>query len=221
MLIKWRERRTKPLKLMIAVFISFTAELVMLTIGLVDSAISGFYREVYRFSLPFNYSMLVVVNIILFMFTREITNQGRKGLKPVVIAGAILCVVLFLPWNWWGYLNTDYAGQINIRLYTMLGLVTFSYMVYIRIAWVCWYAMPEAKTPVEKTGLRLLFVSMILMICCLLMFIIDTVLIVAFHSGGYSIYVYIAWIFASCFACCLYLCVVMPPWFMKRLTKSV
>ncbi len=217
---KWRERKTKPAGLMTLLFAIFTAALVMLTIGLVDSAFSGFYREIYRFSLPVSYSLIVIADIILFIFAREITNHGGKGLKPVAILGAVLCVVLFLPWNWWGHLNTDYAGQINIRLGTMFGLIAFSYTIYIMIAWVCWQVMPEAKTPVARAGLRLLFGAMILMIVFFLMFVFDTVLIVAFESGGYSIFVYFAWICAIAFYICMYLSVAMPSWFVKRIMTS-
>ncbi len=217
---KWRERATRPVGLMTLLFVVFTAALVVLTIGLVDSAISGFYREIYRFSLPLSYSLIVVADISLFEFVREITNHRGRGLKPVVIIGAVLCVVLFLPWNWWGRLNTDYAGQVNIRLGTMLGLITFSYTIYIMIARVCWQLMPEAQTPVAKAGLRLLFGAMILMIVFFLMFVIDTVLIVAFHSGGYSIFVYFAWICSIAFYICMYLSVAMPSWFVKRITPS-
>jgi len=116
---KWQERKTKPVALMTALFALFTSALIMLAIGLGDSVISGFYREIYRFSLPCSYAMIAVADIILFIFAREITNHWKKGLKPVILIGIILCVVLFLPCNWWGYPNSDYVGQINIRLETI------------------------------------------------------------------------------------------------------
>jgi hypothetical protein len=216
---KWRQRKAKPAGFMTAIFAVFTGALIMLTIGLVDAIISGFYRELYMFSLPFSYSLIVVADVILFMFAREITNHWGKGLKPVAIIGAVLCVVLFLPWNWWGHLKSDYAGQVNIRMGTMVFLIVFSYTVYIMIARVCRQLLTEAKTPVARAGLKLLFAAMIMMILFFLMFIIDTVLIVAFASGGYSIYVYIAWVFAIAFYLCMYLSVAMPRWFVTRITR--
>ena len=101
----------------------------------------------------------------------------------------------------------------------MVDLVAFSYTIYIMIARVFMLIMPEAKTPVAKVGLKLMFISMILMIVFFLMFIIDTALIVAIHSGGYSIFVYFAWIFAIAFYICMYLSVAMPAWFVKRITR--
>jgi hypothetical protein len=217
---KWRERKAKPVMLMTALFTVFAAALVSLAIGLVDSVISGFYREVYRFSLPLAYSLIVVADIILFLFAREITGHWGKALKPVAILGAFLCVVLFLPWNWWGHFNTDYAGQINIRMGTMAGLIAYSYTVYIMIARVCREVMPEAKTPVARAGLHLLFGAMIVMIIFFLMFVIDTVPIVAFHSGGYSVFVYIGWVVSIAFFVCMYLSVAMPAWFLKWITRT-
>ena len=219
MFAKWRERKARPAGLMSAVFAVFTAALVMLAIGLADSAISGFYRETYRFSLPFGYSMIIIADIILFVFASEITSHWKKGLIPVVIAGAALFVILYLPWNWWGYPNAEVAEQVSIRLYSTLGLIAYSYIIYIMIAWVCRHVMPDAKTPVAKAGLKLMFWAMIIMICYFLMFVIDTVLIIAFDSPGYSIFVYIAWVFGMLFYICMYLSVAMPEWFVKRISK--
>jgi hypothetical protein len=220
MFAKWRERKARPAGLMAAVFALFTAALVMLAIGLADSAISGFYRETYRFSLPFGYSMIVIADIILFLFASEITSHWKKGLVPVIIAGAALAVVLYLPWNWWGYPNAEYAGLLNIRLYSTLGLIAFSYTIYIMIAWVCRHVMAEAKSPVAKAGLQLMFFAMIIMILYFAMFNIDTVLIIAFDYPGYSVFVYIAWVFGMLFYICMYLSVAMPAWFEKRISNK-
>jgi len=219
MFAKWRERKARPAGLMAAVFAIFTAALVMLMIGLADSAISGFYREIYRFSLPFGYSMITIADIILFIFASEITSHWKRGLVPILIAGAVLVVILFLPWNWWGYPNAEYAGQLNIRLYSMLGLIAFSYVIYIMIASVCRQVIADAKTPVAKAGLRLMFWAMICMICFFLMFVFDTVLIIAFDSPGYSIFIYIGWIFGMVFYICMYLSVAMPEWFVRHISK--
>jgi len=216
---KWRERKARPAGLMAAVFALFTAALVMLTAGLADSAMKEYYEELYRFSLPFGYSMIVIADIILFMFASEITNHWKRTLVPFIIAGAVLFVVLYLPQNYWGVPDSDYAGQLNIRLYSMLGLIAFSYTIYIMIASVCRHVMPDAKTSVARVGLQLMFWAMIIMIMFFLMFIFDTVLIVAFNSPGYSPFVYIAWIFGIVFYICMYLSVSMPAWFVKRITK--
>lgn len=220
MLAKWRERKARPAGLMAAVFGVFTAALVALAIGLADAAIIGYYEEVYRYSLPIAYSMMVIADIILFQFASEVTSHWKKGFIPIIIVGAVLFVVLYLHQNYWGYPDADYAGQLNIRLYSMLGLIAFSYIIYIMIAWTCRHVLPEAKTPVARLGLQLMFWAMIFMILFFLMFIGDTVLIVAFNGSGYSPFVYVAWVFAMAFYICMYLSVAMPAWFVKRITKS-
>nr|MDO8113643.1 hypothetical protein [Candidatus Sigynarchaeota archaeon] len=217
---RWKERKVKPPLLLTIVFLVFTAAIVMLAIGLVDSAIATIYREIYRFSLPFGYSMIVVADIVLFMFAIDITGRGKKALNLVIVLGIVLFIILYLPWNWWGVPSTDYAGQLNIRLYSTLGLIAYSYIIYITIARICKLASAEAKTPVAKTGLSLMFWAMICLLLFFLMFVVDTILIVAFDDPGYSIFVYIAWAFAVAFYICMYLSVVMPDWLARRVAKK-
>ena len=53
---------------------------------------------------------------------------------PIIIAGVVVVILLFLPWNWWGIPPEDYVGLLNIRLYSTLSLVLYSYVIYILIA---------------------------------------------------------------------------------------
>ena len=61
-------KRTKdpaPLHLAI-VYAFFTAAIVVLTIGLAEAVITGYYKEIYRISLPLAYSLVIIANIFLF-----------------------------------------------------------------------------------------------------------------------------------------------------------
>ena len=100
MFFKWKERKVRPTLLMAIVFAIFTAALLVLTGGLIETFATGYFMEFYRFSLPFAYSAIVVADIVLFAFSREITDKESKILIPLSIVGSIIIVVLFLPWNW-------------------------------------------------------------------------------------------------------------------------
>jgi hypothetical protein len=69
MLIKWRQRKVKPPLYLSIVFIFFTLALFVLALGLAEAVYTGFYMEIYRFSLPFSYAMVICADIFLFQFS--------------------------------------------------------------------------------------------------------------------------------------------------------
>ncbi len=219
MIKKWRERKVKsPLYLSI-VFILLTIALITLTIGLGEAVLTGFFKEIYRISLPLAYCMIIIADIFLFVFAEEITSKGKKAFVPLIIIGVVISVVLFLPWNWWGVPPEDYVGQPNIRLYSTLSVILYSYIVYIFISVFCIKARKQTQDAKAKTGLTLLLLSMISMIAFFLMFVFDTLLITLTDHPGYSEFVYIAWIFAILFFIFIYLSLVMPKWLVERIKK--
>jgi len=219
MYYKWRDRKVNPPLYLSIVFLFLTAALIMLTIGLAEAVIAGYYMEVYRFSLPFSYGMVIIADIFLFKFVIELLDKGKKVFIPLIILGLIIFIMLFLPWNWWGVPPEDYAGHLNIRLYSTLSLVLYSYVVYILIARTSLKAAKATQDATAKLGLKLLFYAMISMILFFLMFIGDTLMILFGHPG-YSEFVYIAWIFAILFYIFAYISLVMPKWILKRIGKK-
>ena len=89
MIRKWKERnQIAPLHLSL-VFASYTLAIIVLTIGLAEAAITGYYKEIYRFSLPLAYSMLIIGNLFLYLFASNITNRGKLTLIPLIIFGIV------------------------------------------------------------------------------------------------------------------------------------
>lgn len=219
MFFKWRERKVKPPLYLSITFTFFTLALIMLAIGLAEAIFTGYFKEIYRFSLPFAYSMVILADIFLYKFVSQITNKGSRLFIPLILIGISIVVLLFLPWNWWGVPPEDYEGQLNIRIYSTLSLVLYSYLIYISIAITCRRAMKETDDKITLNGLKLLFFAMICMILFFLMFVGDTLMIVLFDHPGYSVFVYIAWIFAVAFFILTYLSLVMPKWLIKRIKE--
>ena len=220
MFMKWRERQVKPPLYLTLVFIFLTLALIVLAIGLAEAIMTGYYKEVYRFSLPFAYSMVVLADIFLYIFVDELTDRGKKGFIPFIIIGVVIIVLLFLPWNWWGVPPEDYEGKLNIRLYSTSAVVLYSYLIYIILAIVCYKTRQKADEKVTRFGLLLLFFAMIAFMLFFLMFIGDTLMIVLYDHPGYSEFVYIAWIFAVVFIILTYLSLVMPNWLVKWIKKE-
>jgi hypothetical protein len=219
MIKKWRERKVKsPLYLSI-VFLLLTVALMTLTIGLGEAILTGFFKEIYRISLPIAYSMIIIADIFLFVFAEEITSKGKKAFTPLILFGVVIIIVLYLPWNWWGVPPIDYVGQLNIRLYSTLSVILYSYIIYIFIAIFCIRARKQTEDAKARAGLILLFLAMISMIIFFLMLVFDTILITLSDHPGYSEFVYIAWIFAILFFVFTYLSLVMPKWLVDRIVK--
>ncbi|MBY9003714.1 MAG: hypothetical protein KGD73_07055 [Candidatus Lokiarchaeota archaeon] len=219
MYYKWRERKVNPPLYLSIVFLSLTVALIMLTLGLAEAVITGFFMEIYRFSLPFAYGMVILADILLLKFVIELIDKGKKSFIPLTIVGLVICVILFLPWNWWGTPSEDYAGHLNIRLYSTLTLVLYSYFIYILIARTSLKAAKATQDATAKIGLKFLFYSMISLILFFLMFIGDTLMIALFQHPGYSEFIYIAWFFAILFFLFSYISLVMPKWVLKRIGK--
>ena len=219
MFLKWRERKvTPPLYLAIA-FAFFTSALIVLTLGLAEGVVTAYYKEVYRFSLPFAYSMVIISDFFLFKFASEITEKGAKLTIPLIVIGIVIVIMHYLPWNHWGVPSADYEGQLNIRIYTTICLVLYSNLIYLFIANICRKSMVSAVDKVTHYGLKLLFYSMICLVFFFIMFIIDTVLMIFVEESRYSIFIYIAWGSTLVFFTLAYCSLVMPDWLVKWIEK--
>ena len=217
---KWRERDVPPPLFLTLVFSFLTTALIILSIGLAEAVITGFYKEIYRLSLPLAYSMVVCADIFLFIFASYMTNKGRRAFPMISIIGVIIIIILFLPWNWWGVPQADYEGELSIRLYTTGALVIFSLAIYSYIALICQKVKRSTTDKIMYTGLKLLFYSMICLMLLFLMLIMDTLMITFFDHPGYSEFTYIAWIFGLIFIVLSYLSLIMPDWLVKRINKK-
>ena len=220
MFLKWRERKVPAPLYMTLVFAILTIGLIAATIGLGEGVITRYYKEIYRFSLPFAYTTIIFADIFLFRFVIEITEKDKRGIIPVLVVGIIIIMLLFLPFNWWGVPDEDHIGQLNTRLYVTLSLVLYSWLIFINIAIICRKTMAGNVDKIVYTGLKLLFYAVIGMIGFFVMFVADTILIVLTDHPGYSIFVYLAWVFAVGFYTFAYLSLIMPDWLVKRINKE-
>ncbi len=219
MFFKWRERKVRPPLYLALVFTFFVASIISLMIGLLEAIITREYREIYRLSLPLGYVMVIVADIFLFIFATHMTNKGRKAFIPIILIGLILIIIVFLPWNWWGFPAEEYAGKLNIRLFSTLSFVVYSNLIYIYIASICYKIKKNVEDKIMYTGLKILFYSMISLMLLFIMLISDTIMITFGHEG-YSEFIYIAWIFGIIFIILSYFSLIMPDWLIKRIKKK-
>lgn len=192
------------------VFTSYTMSLAILIVGLAEAIITGYYKEIYRITIPMAYSMVIVGNFFLYLFAIHFTNRGKKVVLPLLLIGIIIILVHFLPWNWWGVPPSDYVGQISIRIYSTASLVIYSSVIYFSIFIICRQNRKLEKNKPTRLRLSLLSYAMICMVCFFLFMIIDTIFMIFFDNPGYSIYNYIAWVFVIFFFIFSYISLFTP-----------
>ncbi len=217
---KWRERKAPPALHITIVYGFLVSGLILLVIGMAEAIITGYFKEIYRFTLPAAQCCVVFADIFLFIFASKITDKGQKLYVPLILIGIVLTIMMFLPWNWWGHPAVNYEGQLNIRLYTSLFFVVYSVSIYLEIAVISLKAKKQAKDLTSRAGLSLLLYSVISMIFFFIFILADNLLIVFFDHPGYSEFIYIAWFFALLFSIFSYFSFAMPNSLKKWIEKK-
>ncbi|MFX1274557.1 MAG: hypothetical protein ACFFBP_10650 [Promethearchaeota archaeon] len=217
---KYFERKTKATFYMSLVYTMGTIALFIISIGLYEVILTGYFKEIYRLSLPLGFTFLNIASMIILIIAGDVTeSQIYKKVKiPIIILGVLIIVLLFLPTNWWGTPQVDYEGKLSTRLIVTAFLALYNVLIYIFMARIYYLASHRTIDPVARFGFRLLDYSMICMVIFLLLYTIDTILI-ALGDKGYSIFIYIAWFFVISFYVLSYLSLVMPHWVEKRIKK--
>ncbi|MBD3197075.1 MAG: hypothetical protein GF317_18620 [Candidatus Lokiarchaeota archaeon] len=217
MILKWRERKVTPPLYLSIVFVFLALGIILLAIGLLETMLTGYFKEIYRATFPLAYCSVVIADIFLYIFTTKMTESGEKAIIPLSIVGLIIIILILLPWNWWGIPHEETVGQLNIRTYSTLAFALYSVVIYSIIAIISKKAQKRAEDKVSKTGFKLLFYSVISMIGFFIMVTIDNLLITLTDHPGYSEFVYIGWAFALAFVLLSYMSLIMPNWLKKRL----
>ena len=192
------------------VFMALTLAVIVLALGLLEGIITGYYKEIYMFSLPCANCMVIIADIFLYKFVNYLTDKGKNAFVPLVLIGVVLGIILFLPWNWWGVPHEDYVGQPDIRLFSILSLVVYSYIVYLSIIIICQRSKSYSANRINRIQLSLFSWSIVSLVFFYLMMIFDTLLVVLYYHPGYSIFFYFAWIFAWIFFILSYLSLFVP-----------
>jgi hypothetical protein len=217
--IRYFKKRDKTILSLGLAYTFFAIGIIVLTIGILEAIITGYRKEIYRFSLPFAYSMVVLSDICLFWFANRLTEKGRKAFIPLIIIGVVIIFALFLPWNWWGYPTEEYRGKFNIRTYTTTSLVLYSCLIFISIIMICQESKKLVNKKISKLRLTFLSYSMIAFIVFFVFLIADTIMIVYFLQG-YTIFVYFAWTCACIGGMLSYLSVFVPKSLVKKFEQE-
>ncbi len=216
LIIKGNRKKKKSPKLLGISFISYSSGVLCALIGLIEVVIYQEFRELYRLSLPIGYTIAMIGNIFLILFVQEIFKIQKRIKIFFMLLFISTIVILNLNENWYGVPREVYEGKFSLRMYSSLLMMISSMSLYFYII----NSIIRSKSYRNFTSIGFLviiwsFVCFILFWVCMA---IDAI-IIFIKGGGYSIFVFIAWIFGLLFWIFSYLGLIMPKWFRKIVWK--
>lgn len=221
---KWRERRTKPTLYLALGLLSISTGIFIAFIGLASWFLSWIFSGlavtkspfIYWFSLPLGYSFVIIYDIFLFLFTIHIfLDEKEKRVIPIAIIGVVLIAFLFLPTNYWG-LDPLVTDPPSTRVAIQAVFLIFNMVIYILLGYLAIKASRKADERITRIGFQTIAVSQFFNISIFVFFLLDAVIILLNDpSPGYSLFIYLAWIFALVAGFLAYLGYILPKWFRK------
>ena len=226
--LRWRERKTVPtLYLSLALF-SMSAAILVVFMGLASwfftwiaaGMINVISPVFYSLSLPLGYSIVVLYDIFLFLFTIHIfSDKNEKKVIPLIIGGTFLIILLFLPWNYWG-INPSASDPPSIRTLILIFFLLFNMVTYVILAFYAFRESKQAEQKINQKAFQSIGLGQILNVVVFIWFLSDAIIILLDPgSPGYSIFIYLAWLTALTAAFLFYLGYIQPNWFKKMIEK--
>lgn len=215
MLKKWRERETKPTQLMFVMFSILTVAIIVIMAGMIELVIAREKRELYMFSLAAGYTLMMVSHLVMINFAKIIFNIEETWTKIYSIIAVITAVLVALPLNGYGKPNEEVSVSW-FRPVTSVLMVVFSIIVYSQVAKVAFDNSKKAEAALPKAGFKWIGFSQLCMIGFFVFLMLDVVWFTISGGGGYTAFVYFAWIFAGLFFLFCYMGLIMPDWLKKR-----
>ena len=214
--IRWRQRNKRAPFLLFLTFLTYTLCITVLMAGFADAMISGYKRELYRFSLAFGYAGIMVANCFLLYFAADIFGIKHELLKKYIICSLIIAVAVALPWNYYGVPDAEINKSLYIRPFTSISMVIFSILTYSKIYGQAMRVHAMVDERVAKIGFRLIAYSQIFMIMLFVFLFVDVVVFALTDLKGYTIFTYLGWACAGLFMIFSYLGLIMPKWLRSR-----
>ncbi|MHA1820091.1 MAG: hypothetical protein ACTSVC_06425 [Promethearchaeota archaeon] len=219
MFYKWKERKTNSVKYMFLVFILLTFSTIALIIGFMEMYITGEKRELYRLTLPISYFSLTFSILPQIRFISELFPEEIKYKKALIVIALIIAVLVILPWNYYG-IPTEEIGDFNIRTYSNVIMLIFLIYIFSKSSRLFLLNAKIQEDPIAKKGFSWLAYSQISFVIFILFIALDAVYFTITGTVGYSVFLYIAWVFAGFFYIYSYLGLIMPKWAKERALRE-
>lgn len=206
---RWIKRKNKPALLLMITFSCFAIGMTSLFLGLLHATITGFKYEIYMYGLLIGYTAEMAANVPLLLFAVELFSLEMKHARKYVIACIVVTILVALPINFYGWpesLIPDYS----IRLYSSAAMLATSVLIYSRIYSNARRAQKRVTDKYAKVAFKYIAWSQIAFIACFLLILLDTITFEFTDATGYTVFNYIAWVFAFIFFVLCYIAYMMP-----------
>jgi hypothetical protein len=216
---RWRERRTRPPKLLFFTFASYAACIVMLTLGFAQVIITGYKMELYQFSLAFGFAGIMASNSFLILFATDLYSLNVKRSWACIAIDLAISVLLALPANNYGIATKDIQG-FKLRPISFSAMVLFSVILYILIGFLSFRTARKITERQGRTGFMFIGLSQICLIFFLSFMGMDLLVIAFSPATGYTLFNFLGWAMGALFFLFAYLGLIMPGWLKRRLEPS-
>ncbi|MHA1301246.1 MAG: hypothetical protein ACTSO9_17630 [Candidatus Helarchaeota archaeon] len=223
---RYLERRRNATLFLSCAILSLGAAILISSFGRLAALMTGVNPLIYHGYqyIPFVWIALALVcniigDIFFLLFTNDVFyNSNKKFTVFILLTGSILAFLLLLlvPTPPLDPINSE--PNINyINLFQMIWLLHAIYTFFTGgLVTVSAFRMAQKDRPlVEKRGLQLIGITGICLAITNIMFVIDENITVYF-GGDFSIFYYLAWIFAHVGVVFSYLGFILPNWLRKR-----
>lgn len=208
LLKKGRIQNLKSAKFLGNAFIFYGLGVLTAFLGVFEVILTSEFKEIYRLSLPVGYSFGIIGNVYLLFFGNELFGFQRRYTYPFLIWSIITLILVNLNSNWYGVPNFVYEGQFSLRLYSSLNMTIFSLVIYTFL--IIKINSLKLKDFVKSVGYKLIVWSLICFILFWGFMTVDAIMI-NISEEGFSIFTFIAWVFAGIFWILSYCGLIMPP----------
>lgn len=208
---KYFEKRKKPALLLSMAFVLVSLAITALFFGMLECYITGYKMEWYRFSLAFAYCIIMLALALQILFFADIYGIPMQLIKKYLLIALILAIALALPDNYYGVPDNEEVGLgPNIRPFTSIGMMLFSIAVFTRMGLKSFRTAKLVEEKIPRMGFQMIGLSEFCIVGLFFFMAMDTVVFTLFETGGYTIFVYIAWIFAGGFFISSYFGLIIP-----------
>ena len=221
MLLRWRERKKIATKYLFLSLFFLWLSIILLTIGFAEAFISGYKKELYRLTMGISFGLnMLFVNVNIIKFAAEIFSLEKKRCRIYIIISVVIGILVLLPNNYYGYPSDAEIGYgPSIRMYTSILMILFSLFMFSRISYLSFQTMKQVSDNYAKKGFAYIGLSQLSFLAFYLCLTIDTIIFTFASSGGYSIFVYLAWASAIGYFIFSYLGLVQPSIGRKKAKK--
>lgn len=219
---KYHEKKNETTKWLFLAFLMYSLLLGIILAGFLEMYLTGFKKELYRFSLAAGYAGIMVANCCLIMFGVIVfqRDENRNYAKKYIIISLAIAVLVALPINYYGTPSTLIPPQLQyFRTVTSALMMFFSIFTYSKIYKEARRVSRLLDDRWAKTGLNCIAYSQLSLIFFFIFTLADVILFSLTELKGYTPFIYVAWSLVAVFLVFSYLGLIMPQWFKDLLER--